>query len=161
MSQLFASDEQNTGVLASASVLPMSIQGRYPLRLTGLISSPRDFQKSSPAPYFKAINSLVLWLLCGPNLTTVHRHWEDHGLDYMNLCQHCNICVFQHTVQVCHLFPAEKQLSSNIMAVVTICSDFRAQEEEICHYFHFPLFYLHEIMGPDAVILVFSLFVCF
>ena len=38
MSQLFASDDQNTGSSASASVLPMSIQGWFPLRLTGLIS---------------------------------------------------------------------------------------------------------------------------
>ena len=28
------------------------------------------------------------------------------------------------------------------MAAVTICSDFRAQEEEICHYFHLSPFYL-------------------
>ena len=38
VSQLFASDDQNTGVSASASVLPMSTQGSFPLRLTGLIS---------------------------------------------------------------------------------------------------------------------------
>ena len=38
MSQLFASDDQNTGASASASVLPMSIRGWSPLRLTGLIS---------------------------------------------------------------------------------------------------------------------------
>ena len=37
MSQLFASDGQNTGVSASASVLPVSIQGWFPWRLTGLI----------------------------------------------------------------------------------------------------------------------------
>ena len=36
---LFTSDDQNTGVSASASVLPTSIQGWFPLRLTGLISS--------------------------------------------------------------------------------------------------------------------------
>ena len=38
MSQLFASDGQSTGVLASASVLPMNIQGWFPLGLIGLIS---------------------------------------------------------------------------------------------------------------------------
>ena len=38
MSQLFASDDQNTGASASASALPTSIQGWSPLRLTGLIS---------------------------------------------------------------------------------------------------------------------------
>ena len=39
MSHLFTSDDQNTGASASASasVLPMSIQGWLPLRLTGLI----------------------------------------------------------------------------------------------------------------------------
>ena len=38
MSQLFTPYDQNTGVSASASVLPMNVQGWFPLRLTGLIS---------------------------------------------------------------------------------------------------------------------------
>ena len=38
MSQLFTSDDQNTRVSASASVLPMNIQGWCPLRLTHWIS---------------------------------------------------------------------------------------------------------------------------
>ena len=29
-------------------------------------------------------------------------------------------------------------MSSDLMAAVTIHSDFTAQEEEICHYFHIP-----------------------
>ena len=33
------------------------------------------------------------------------------------------------------------------MAAVTICSGFRAQEEEICHLFHLFPFYLHAVMG--------------
>ena len=37
MSQSFASGGQGIGVLASASVLPMNIQGWFPLGLTGLI----------------------------------------------------------------------------------------------------------------------------
>ena len=41
------------------------------------------------------------------------------------------------------------------MAAVTIWSDFGAQENKICHYFHFSPSYLHEVMGPDAMILVF------
>ena len=39
-SHLFPSDDQNTGVSASASVLPVNVQGWSPLRLTGLISLP-------------------------------------------------------------------------------------------------------------------------
>ena len=38
MRWLFTSDDQNTGASTSASVLPMSIQGGFPLRLTGLVS---------------------------------------------------------------------------------------------------------------------------
>ena len=48
MSRLRVSGGQSIG--ASASVIPMNIQGWFPLGLTGLISlqSPRDFQESSP-----------------------------------------------------------------------------------------------------------------
>ena len=43
------------------------------------------------------------------------------------------------------------------MAKVTICSDFGAQENKICHCFHcFPT-YLHEVMGLDAMSLVFQM----
>ena len=38
VSQLFASDDQNTGASAPALVLPMTTQDWFPLRLTGLIS---------------------------------------------------------------------------------------------------------------------------
>ena len=55
---------------------------------------------------------------------------------------------FQHTVLVCHGFPAKKQSSSNFMAAVTIRSDFRAQEEESC--FHIFPSICHEMMGLDA-----------
>ena len=63
-SRLFTSCGQNTGVSASASVLPMSIQGLFPLGLTGLISLlSKSLSKSllqhhsSKAPQFKSINS--------------------------------------------------------------------------------------------------------
>ena len=38
MTQLFASDGQSTGASTSVSVLPVNIQGWFPLGLTGLIS---------------------------------------------------------------------------------------------------------------------------
>ena len=47
-----------------------------------------------------------------------------------------------NTLSICHRFPAKKQSSSDFMAAVTVCSDFRAHEEEICHYFHFFPFHL-------------------
>ena len=39
-------------------------------------------------------------------------------------------------------FPSKEQASFNFMAAVTVCSDFRAQEEEICHHIHLFPFYL-------------------
>ena len=40
---------QSIGASASASILPMNIQGWFPLGLTGLVSfCPRDSQESSP-----------------------------------------------------------------------------------------------------------------
>ena len=45
--------------------------------LVGSPCRPRDSQQSSPAPQFKSISSLVLCLLYGPTLTTVHEHCKD------------------------------------------------------------------------------------
>ena len=46
-------------------------------------------------------------------------------------------------------------MSFNLMAAVTIHSDFRAQENKVCYHFHFPQSICHEVIGPDAMILVF------
>ena len=43
------------------------------------------------------------------------------------------------------------------MAAVTICSDYGAQENTVCHCFHCFLSICHEVMGPDAMIFVFSM----
>ena len=41
------------------------------------------------------------------------------------------------------------------MATIIVQSDFGAQENKVCHCFHrFPSIY-HEVMGPDAMMLVF------
>ena len=46
-----------------------------------LSCSPRDSQESSPAPQFKSISSLVLSLLYGPTLTSIHDYWKNHSCD--------------------------------------------------------------------------------
>ena len=97
MSWLFTSDDQNTGVSAQASVLPMRIQGWLPLSLIWSCCA-RDSQEPSPAPQLEGINSLVFCLLDSPALTIIHDHWEDHCLDSMDLCQQSNVSTFQHTI---------------------------------------------------------------
>ena len=76
-SQLFTSAGQS--IRASASVLPMNI----PLGcgLVGSPGSPRDSQESSPTPEFKSIDSLVLSLLYGPTLTSIHDYWKNRSFD--------------------------------------------------------------------------------
>ena len=54
--------------------------------LVGSPCSPRDSQESSPTPQFKSINSSALSFLCSPTLTSIHDHWKNHSLDYMDLC---------------------------------------------------------------------------
>ena len=86
MSRLFTSGGQSVGASATASALPMNIQGWFPVGLTSVISlSPKDSQESSPAPQFKSINFLPLSLLYGPTLTSVYDYWENHSFDYKNL----------------------------------------------------------------------------
>ena len=46
--------------------------------------SPRDSQESSPTPQFKSINSLVLSFLKSPTLISIHDHWKNHRLVYMD-----------------------------------------------------------------------------
>ena len=56
MSCLFTSGAQSIGASASSSVLPMSIQGWFPLGLIHLISLQ---SKETPTPWFKSINSYL------------------------------------------------------------------------------------------------------
>ena len=87
MSQFFASVSQRIGVSASASVLPMNIQGWFPLGnglkdgLVGSLCCPRDSQESSPTPQFKSISSSVLSFLYSPALTSIRDYWKNLNFD--------------------------------------------------------------------------------
>ena len=69
----------------------------------------------------------------------------------MNLCWQNNVSSFYYAVEVGHNFPFQEQVSFDFMAAVTICSDFGAQENKVI----VSLSICHEVMGPDAMILVF------
>ena len=73
MSQLFISGGLSIGPSALASVIPMNVQGLFPLGLTGVIFlCPKDSQESSLAPQFESISSSTFTFLNGPALTFVH-----------------------------------------------------------------------------------------
>ena len=69
-----------------------------------LLACPRDSQESSPAPQFQGINSFVLCLFYGPDLTTMCGHWEDHIFDYMDLCQQSSLCFSTHCLGLSFAF---------------------------------------------------------
>ena len=56
--------------------------------------SPRDSQESSPRPQLESINSLVLSLLYGSTLESIHDYWKNHSFDYMDLGRQGNCLCF-------------------------------------------------------------------
>ena len=61
----------------------------------------------------------------------------------------CCLCL------ICHSFTSKEQVSFNIMTTVTICSDFGAPQNKVCHCSHFFPIYLSWSEGTDVMILVF------
>ena len=82
-----------SGIGASASVLPMNMQGRFPLGLTDLISllSKRLSRVFSNIKLQKHQFCSALILFYDPTLTSVRDYWKNHNFDYMDLCQQSDI----------------------------------------------------------------------
>ena len=85
---VFASSGQGIGASASASALPMSIQGWFPLRWTGLISLQSKglsgvFSNSTVQKH----QSSALSFPYGPTLASIHDYWKNHSFDWTDLCQ--------------------------------------------------------------------------
>ena len=80
MSCLFESGGQGTG--ASASVLPLNIQGWFPLGLTGLIFlQSKGLSRIFSSIIIQSISSLALSLIYGPTLTSINDCWENHSFN--------------------------------------------------------------------------------
>ena len=95
ISWLFVSDHQSIGASASASVLPMNVQGWFPLRLSGFISCcPKDSLESSSALHSKAsILQCSAFFYC-PALTSIHGYWKNHGFDYKDCYWQSDVSAF-------------------------------------------------------------------
>ena len=99
VTQFVTSGGQSNGALAS--VLPVNIQGWFPLGFPSLISCcPKDSQKSSPAPQLKSINSLGLSLLYGP---TPHLYMATEK-PYGPLLAKCCLCFLKCCLGLSLLF---------------------------------------------------------
>ena len=101
-----------------------------------LRSHPRDCQVSSPTPQFKSIifqhSAFFIVQLSYPYMTTrktvVLTRWIFVG-KVMSL-------LFNMLSRLVIAFFSQENASFNFMASVTICSDFGAPQNKICHCFH-------------------------
>ena len=89
MSQFCSSGGQSIG--ASASVLPMNIQGWFPLGLIGLfplLSKGLSIVISSISLKHQFFGAQLSY---GPILTSVHDYWKNHSFDYTDLCRQSDV----------------------------------------------------------------------
>ena len=94
MSQFFVSDGQSIG--ASTSVLPINIQGWFPLGLTGLISLlSKGLSRAFSSTSLKAsILQLSGFFMVQLSHWTIHDYWKNHSFDYIDCCWQSNASAF-------------------------------------------------------------------
>ena len=139
----------------SASVLPMSIQGWFPPRLTGFISLlTKELLGLFLAPQFKGINSLPLCLLYRPAVKTICDHWEDHSLDYTDFVSRVSLLFNTLSRFVIAFLPRRNSLLISWLqsssAVIL-----EPKKRKSITIFTFPPSICHEAMGLDTMILDF------
>ena len=89
---------------------------------------------------FKSINSSALSLLHDSTLTSELTTGKTIGLTIWTFVDQVMSLLFNTLSKVCHSVSSKEQASFNFVAVVL--SDFGAQENKICHCFHFFPIYL-------------------
>ena len=143
VSRLFTSGSQNTGASASASVLPMNIQGWFPFGLTGSISLlskglSRVFSNTTvpKCQFFDTQPSL--WF----NSTSIHDYWKNHSFDDTD--DRFDIAILPRSK---HL------LISCLQSLSTVISEPRKMKSDTVSTFSPSI--SREVIGPDAMILVF------
>ena len=156
VSRLFTSGGQSTGASGSASVLPMNIQGWFPVELTSLISlQSRELSRVFSSTTIESINSLALSLLYGSALTPIHDYWKNHSFDYSDLCQQDDVSVFYMLFRfvITFLLRSKRLLISWLQSSFEVILEPKKKKSVIASNFSPSL--CHEVMGLSAKILVF------
>ena len=157
LSQFFSSSGQNIGASASAPILPMNIQGLFPLGLTGLISLQskglsRDFFNTTVQnhQFFGAQPSY------GPTLTSICNYGKTIALTRQtDLCWQSNILLSNILSRFVTAFlPRSKRL---LISWLQSPSAVILEPKKIKFVTVSPVSpsICHEVMWPDAMILVF------
>ena len=144
MSQFFSSGSQSIGTSASASVLPMNIQGWFPLGLTSSISL---VWKGTLKSLLKHHSSKASVLQCSDFFMVRLSHLymttgKTIALTRWTFISKVISLLFNMLSRFVKAFLPRNKRLFNFTAAVTIHSEFGAQENKICHCFHFSLIYL-------------------
>ena len=154
MSRLFTSGSQSIGTSASASVLPMNIQGWSPLGLTGLISlQPKGFSRVFSKTTVLQHSVFYMVQLSHPFMTP--------GKPYLWLygSLSANYVLFFNTLSrfVIGFLPRSKGLLILRLQSPSAVILKPKKIKSLC--FHVFPSICHEVMGQDAMILVFECWV--
>ena len=119
---------------------------------------PRDSQESSPAPQFKSINSLAFCLLYVPALTAVRDHWEDYSLTIWTFV----VRVVSQLFNTLSRFVIGFLPKNNCLLISWLQSPSAVilgpKKRKSVTTSTFSPSICHEVMGPNAMILVFLIF---
>ena len=144
-SQFFVSGGQSIGISASASVLPMNIQGWFPLGWTDWISLQskglsRVFSSTTVEKHQFFGTQPSLWSNSYIH-TTLHHTGKTIALTRRTFVVKEMSLLFNMLSRFVIVFiPRSKHLLISWLQV-TICSDFGVQENEVFHCFHcFPIY---------------------
>ena len=156
VSQPFASGGQSIGASASTSVLPMNIQGWFPLGLTGLISLQskglsRVFSSTTLEAPLLRHSYFFMVQLSHPYSTT----GKTIALAMWTFVGKVISLVFNTLSRFCHSFPSSEQVSLDFMATVTVHSNLGANKTKSVIASTFPTSICHKRVVPEAMVLVF------
>ena len=86
-----------------------------------------------------------------------HNHWEDHSLDYTDLCRQRNVSAFQLSRFVLTLLPRSKRLLiSWLQSPSAVILELKKRKSVTTSIFSPSI--CHKVMGLDAMIFVFLIF---
>ena len=118
----------------------------------------RDSQESSLSAQFENISSSVLSLVYGPTLTFIHDYWKNPSFVYTKLCQQVMSLLFNVLSRLAIAFlPRSKRLLISWLQSpsVVILEPKKIKSVTVSIV---SLSTCHEVMGPDAMVLVFFKF---
>ena len=142
MSQLFTSGGQSIGASASALVLPINIQDRSfridwldLLTFQGTLKSLLQHHSSKASilqhSAFFMVQLSHPYMTIGKTIVLTRQTFVGKVMSLL----------FNMLSRFVIAFLSKKQASFNFMTSVTICSDFGAQENKVCHGLHcFPIY---------------------